>query len=60
MIEIIQDIKVYYPNKLQSRRTEVVDFAKELISENKNCYQIKIWENKRHDLMGKILKKKEE
>ena len=51
----VDGITVEYQNKLESRKDEVIKFAKELC-ENKRTKHVKIWETKRHDLAGVYLK----
>lgn len=52
-------VGVYYPQKLASRRDEVLAFATELIAERKVKAEkmVKVFENKRHDFMAVVARK---
>lgn len=59
MRELIGDVTVYYPGKLAGRRDEVMTFATEMILEHKvtSDKMVKVFENKRHDLLAVVAKK---
>lgn len=48
---VVGGIAIEYQNKLEDRKPEVIEFAKELC-ENKSVKRVKIWETKKHDLAG--------
>lgn len=52
----VDGIIIEYQNKLENRKNEVIEFAKELCKNNKRTMHVKIWETKRHDLAGIYLK----
>lgn len=51
----VDGIIIEYQNKLENRKAEVIEFARELC-EDKKTKHVKIWETKRHDLAGVYLK----
>lgn len=63
MIAVLNGLTVIYPEKLDSRRDEVLEFGLWLYQHFKpkraeDPVVAKVWQNKRHDLMGKIVKPK--
>ncbi|MBQ6403861.1 MAG: hypothetical protein IJI27_08145 [Oscillospiraceae bacterium] len=61
MRELIGDVTVYYPGKLADRRDEVITFAAEMIIEHKVTSEkmVKVFENKRHELMAVVARKEQ-
>lgn len=51
----VDGITIEYQNKLENRKSEVIEFARELCKDKKTKH-VKIWETKRHDLAGIYLK----
>lgn len=51
---IVDGITIEYSNKLESRKSEIIEFAK-LMCENSVIKHVKIWGTKRHDLAGAYL-----